>query len=409
MSALVARIRQWPGKRAATVACLLVAVLALVSGAAFLCRDFPGKGSLLDWLAANQIYRQAEELRRRYKSPEAIEKYREAVRKYPWDARYLTGLAMAQEDMDALSEAEASFRRAVALSPRQVEAWTHLSALLLTRGDVPGASDAAVKALAADKHDPVAVAQMALVWAAQGHMQSAERVFNKSTALGADSPEFWCIAARYHNGLGQVQRAEADLRQALSMSPKNPRYQERLGLTLFQEKRFDEAERCLVRATELNPHSPGNWHNLGFVYFNLRRYDRAAEACRKAVELCPTAGEYWKDLGRCLVWAGKYAEAEQAFKKAIDLLPDNGPLWGLYVEDLRRQEKFKEAQTALRKFIETGHARSYMLWLYLAGILEDGGDEGGARSAYRRVLELSPPAALKLRVQQKLRGAPAGK
>lgn len=382
---------------------LLVAIavsIPLVS----LLREFPGRGAFADWLTAREIYQQAMALRGEYKTDRAIDRFNEAIGLYAFDPRFHVGLGLAYLDKDNLRDAEAEFSQAVRLGPECLDGWVNLSGVRLDRGEVQGAHDAAEKAMALRSRDPAVLAVMSLVWAAEGRIDAAEKVFNQATTIGSESPRFWFMAGKYHRSRGALQRAEADLRQAVSMSPKNPEFLEWLSLVLYRQRKYEESEKLMKQALEINPNSPVNWHNLGTLFLTQKRLDKAADALARATALDPHTAVYWKDLGQSLFLAGKYVEAEEPLRRLTELDPRSGPGWGLYVADLRKQKKYQLAELAMKSFIDAGHQNSFLLWMYLAGLLEESGRSDEAKEAYKNALELEPPDQVRALIQAKLSG-----
>lgn len=407
MKNLLSKLTKLPRKLAAV---LIMAIVVSIAGLYFGIQslsDFPKQGSIYEWCRACQVFSQANNLRQEYKTNEAVETYRQAIRIYPQDARFLVGLGLAYMDKDEYDEAITAFKQATQANPSNGDAWLRLSQVSLIAGDLQGAFDAASRAFKLVNRNPAALGQMGLTWYETGRKDLAEHVFNQTTNLGAQSPEFWLMAGKFHWRTGQMQRAEADLRQAVAMDAKNPDCWEWLGLLLSRQKKFVEAEKDLQMALKLNPNSPVKWRNLGSFYVSQKQDDKAMEPLKRAVQLRPNDVKCWRDIGRAYLRQNKFDLAEQAFQKSLALEPRDGPTCGLYVETLRKQKKYDQAEGVLRHYIMSGHKYSALLWTYLASLYEESGRPLQAAEAYNQALASDPPDNLKDYVLKRLSGQPA--
>ncbi|MFC4859834.1 tetratricopeptide repeat protein [Pseudomonas sp. MAHUQ-62] len=93
-----------------------------------------------------------------------------------------------------------------------------------------------------------------------------------------------CLEAEGHHGLGQLaaaggnQREALDqLREALRLSPTDPRVRNDLGLVLLRDGRVEDARFEFLTALELSQDDPLPAQNLLSLFFYQEEYQQAAE------------------------------------------------------------------------------------------------------------------------------------
>jgi tetratricopeptide (TPR) repeat protein len=150
-----------------------------------------------------------------------------------------------------------------------------------------------------------------------------------------------------HAALGQNDRAEASLRQALALDPANAATNLNLALLLAELGRMGEAEQAFRTALKSDPQSAVAAYNLG-VLLSKDRPVEAIELCRKAATLRPQEGRYAYTLGFFLNAQGRTDEAIRVLEAAIrqpGAQPDAFMLLGSIYE---RQRRLIEATAVYR-------------------------------------------------------------
>ncbi len=136
--------------------------------------------------------------------------------------------------------------------------------------------------------------------------------------------------------------AEAELKRALELDPKNPTTHLWSAILLEATGRSDEAVAAARRAVELAPGQAQVRAGLGFRLYWARRYDEAVTELTAAVELDPKLETAWYFIGRARVQQGRFDDARSAFADAKALSPKDANLTSAigYLEALagRRQE-----------------------------------------------------------------------
>ena len=97
---------------------------------------------------------------------------------------------------------------------------------------------------------------------------------------------------------GNYEKAAEYFGRLLTLSPDNAEARAKLALTLYELKRFDEAETEVQNALTAKPDMPEAWNTLGLVLLEKRQINEAADAFEKAVSLKPDYVEAQQNLDR---------------------------------------------------------------------------------------------------------------
>jgi len=126
----------------------------------------------------------------------------------------------------------------------------------------------------------------------------------------------------------------------------------KLGNSLQESGRFDEAVAAYKQAVELNPNFSWSYHSLGDVLLKLERWEDAVCAYNQAIELNPDFSWSYHNLGDALLKLRRWEEAAAAYKQAVDLNSDFA--WSFYnLGDALTQLKYwDEAIAAYLKAVE---------------------------------------------------------
>ncbi|MEP5152088.1 tetratricopeptide repeat protein [Planktotalea sp.] len=127
-----------------------------------------------------------------------------------------------------------------------------------------------------------------------------------------------------HERLDLWDKAEADFRKALDLSPEQPQVMNYLGYSLVEKKiKLDEALELIERAVAARPESGYIVDSLGWVLFRLGRYEEAVGHMEHATELMPIDPIVNDHLGDVYWSVGRFLEAEFQWKRALSFV-DHG-------------------------------------------------------------------------------------
>ena len=123
------------------------------------------------------------------------------------------------------------------------------------------------------------------------------------------------------------------------------------GKDLYDERRYEEAERELEEAYLLRPRDQKVLNLLGLVYFKQEKYEKAEEVYRKLVAESPEATTLFYNLGLIYFKLSRLEEAESAFLKALELSEQN-PKINFYLGSI--YERLHRFQDAIYQYRQAG-------------------------------------------------------
>lgn len=235
---------------------------------------------------------------------------------------------------------------------------------LLRRGDLAGAEDACLAALAIEP-DRLDILGLAGVIALMSH---------------------------------RPEDAERRLSRAVALEPNSFDNLSNLGTSYVRLGRFEEAAEAYRRAVSLRPKQISARLHLATAYKALRRYDDAL------AQLKPFAGgrdaDLHREFGELSVLAGDLQAGIRSLRKAVAGLPDPKVARQKLAAILRQSGQPEEAAREYRRLAEQA-PEDGAVQADLGAALADMGDRAGAIAAYQRAVNLEPhDAALRARLGQ---------
>ena len=133
-------------------------------------------------------------------------------------------------------------------------------------------------------------------------------------------------SARAASDAGNLQVAEALLKRATEIDPKNKFAWNNLGLIYLGTRQDDQAIACFKKQIDVNPYDEFAYNNLGRVYWQERKYDDAVTAFNKQLENNPLDKYAHSNLGAMYAEWHKYDLAAPELEKAASLNPESAEL-----------------------------------------------------------------------------------
>ncbi len=194
----------------------------------------------------------------------------------------------SSQQAGAHDDAEAHYRRALAIEPNSADAWCLLGALEMVRRRV----EEAVACFAA---------QVRLA------PESAEARNNLAVALSE---------------VGRFEEAVAHGREAVRINPEYVDAYNNLGLVLRDSRRHREALATFRDGLQRRPDHVELGNNLGVLLIELGEVPEAIEVLQRATELKPDYAEAWLNLGNAHRDAAQVDHAHRSYERALQLRPD---------------------------------------------------------------------------------------
>jgi tetratricopeptide (TPR) repeat protein len=261
------------------------------------------------------------------------------------------------KDQGRPAEAEAAYRKALALKPDYAFAYNNRGIALTDQGRPAEAEAACRQAIALKPDYAFAYNNLGAALNSQGKPAEAEAVCREAIALKPDYALAYNNLGNALNGQGKHREAEAAYRRAIALKPDLAGAYYNLGIALKDQRRPAEAEAAYRKAIALKPDFADAYVNLGIALKDQGKPAEAEAACRQAIALKPDDAFAYSNLGNALNSQGKHREAEAAYREAIALKPDYAEAHCNLGNVLKNQDRFAESLVAFRRGHELGSKR----------------------------------------------------
>lgn len=161
-----------------------------------------------------------------------------------------------------------------------------------------------------------------------------------------------------------------------------------LGVAYQNLGNFDKAENYLRQAVKLSPESADPRLNLGLFYLSRGNTSKASVEFKKAIAVDPKGPLGWFELGIGELRAGNAAGALTSLKKANQLDPGNSRIRLALVDAALKAKQPDLAQQQADELIAQD-PKNPRLMLALGALLEEGGDAARAGQVFRKAKQVS--------------------
>ncbi len=249
----------------------------------------------------------ATEAFRQGKYEEAITKLNEGITKADHYEQGYYWLAYAYKHKHDWQHAAENYRRYIGLHPEKGDAYFGLGAVLVQLGDKLAAKAAYEKYIELEKSP----AKQKFI----EQSKAAVADINRELTPPAADPREREAAGDRALAAGSYTEAENAFHTALSADGKNGRLKEKLGRTLYLEKRTDDAVKVLYEAVQLDAKAPIAWYNLGRALRKAGKFNDAITAYRTYSQLQPDDVDVYYGLGETYKAAGDRVHSIEALRK----------------------------------------------------------------------------------------------
>jgi len=186
------------------------------------------------------------------------------------------------------AEAEAAYRKAIALDPRFAPAHFNLGNLL---------ADA-------------------------GRADEAEKAYRSAIAVRASYAEVWNALGSLLQKRGRLGDAAPCFAHAARHAPRWAEAHTNLGVALLGLEQFEPAAQALRSALAVAPRHAAAHGNLGALCLRAGCPVAAETASHGAIALAPQEARWHSNLAVALQMQGRHAESEACYREALTLRPD---------------------------------------------------------------------------------------
>jgi Flp pilus assembly protein TadD len=289
------------------------------------------------------------------KARDAVGALQSAVKDFPKDAflQYWLGrAALANGDINL---AETSLRQAATLNPSRLDAQEELARIAAQRGDLNLLADVADKTITASPRFPGGY-----IWRAMVEMRH-------------NSPD----------------KAEADLKTAVSVAPQSAQAYLQMGKLRFAQKRFPEGVSLLEQALDHDPNSVEAIRLLVSYDLYQKQPDKALARLNTQIEKSPNNSGLYDLLAQLQIQNKNLDLAAATAQKAIQLNSGDGEAVMLFAQIQVHRGQVANAIGAWEQWLTT-HPSDPGALAILGTLEEARGDIGKAEADYKKSLQIQP-------------------
>lgn len=272
--------------------------------------------------------------------PKAIESYRAAIRLDPKHIQAMNRLGNIFLEQGLYKKAIQEFEPILKVRDSDFEAYHRIGQCYFHLADYPAALRNLQKAIDIEAKNPYPMYYMGRTYLEMGEWAKAVDMLSKAVELDGSNAEFffWLGSAYYAQGDFRNDKEDfwhsgQNFRQAIEMGYSNPTSIFMLGNSLLHRGIFLISTNRDAEATEhlkaaitqyqsvikQQPDASNAFLNLGLAYYSLKKFDDALTAIRKAIELEPTVDFFHDFLGNTYFVLGRFDEAVEQWTLVKEL------------------------------------------------------------------------------------------
>ncbi len=289
------------------------------------------------------------------KASDAVNALTEGSRNFPKDAfiQFWLGKAALAKGDSAL--AERSFRQVAELNPASLDALEELARIAAQRGDMNLMAEVSEKAIKAAPRFPGGFVWRALV------------------EMSRSTPD----------------KAEADLKTAMSVAPQSPQAYLQLGKIRLAQKKYPEAVALIEQSLQYDPNSVEAMRLLiGYDLFQ-KQPAKALARLNAQIEKSPKNSSFLDLLAALQIQGKNIDQAAATAQKAIQLNPADGEAVMLFAQIQVQRGQVANAVSAWEQWLKV-HPGDAAATALLGTLEESRGDVAKAESYYRKSLQIQP-------------------
>jgi tetratricopeptide (TPR) repeat protein len=252
----------------------------------------------------------------------AEQAYQQALAATPANFSLLHGLGVLRAQQGRNAEAVELIGRALQSDANVAIAWLNHGGVLSSLGRLEDSLASYDRAIALAPADIDARRNRAGALFDLGRLEAARAEYARVLAARPDDAEALNDYGSILWSVGRLDEALAAFDRVLDRSPGDVQALNNRGNVLRHVGRFEEALRDYDRALTTQPQIAETWNNRGVALAEIGRRVEAVESYGRALALKPDLAEAWNNQGVTLRDLDRPAEALVCFDKALALEPD---------------------------------------------------------------------------------------
>ncbi|MEG4917392.1 tetratricopeptide repeat protein [Microcoleus sp. B7-D4] len=287
--------------------------------------------------------------------------YRRAIAREPNNATAYYNLGVVLDERYLLPEAESNYRQAIALKPDYVKAYSNLGCVLVKLDKLFEAIEVFQQAIALSPKWASLYNNLGQAFQAQGKVGDAISAYIEAIALQPDLVLAHYNAGQVWQSQGQHESAGRCFEKVIELAPDNASAYSEWGYSLMAEGKLDAAMACFQKAISLQPTFVEAYcalvlqtiqessvegkeiDELGQAKIACARFLQALQRQSNAPEVYANLWQTYVHLGNVLFQYGEYKQAESYYHKALQVKPNDVDILGRVSHCLVKQKRLKAA------------------------------------------------------------------
>jgi Tfp pilus assembly protein PilF len=264
--------------------------------------------------------------------------------------------------------ARASFERALALNPDNLEALSAVTLLDLGQKRVVQARTRLQSSLARDANRPELLTLLARIEAANRDFASAEKSLRRAIEVAPDSPSPYNMLAGVYLRTGRSEAGLVELDRIAAREPKNIGVRTMAAMVVDSQRKLTEAKKRYQQILEIDPTAAVAANNLAWIWANEgEQLDEALRLAQSALVRFPDSPQIQDTIGWIYYRKELPALAVTALRASIEKEPSN-PAYRFHLAQALaktgdRAEARRSAELALKMKPDYAEARSFLATL----------------------------------------------
>ncbi|MGH9143119.1 MAG: tetratricopeptide repeat protein [Vicinamibacterales bacterium] len=198
-------------------------------------------------------------------------------------------------------------------SPDNGRGLMNYGVIQMGRGNYPAADQYFERALQLTPRYAYLQVNIAILKAALGHPDEAERHFREALRDDPNNPVSYTYFARWLQSIGRTEEARLLAERATQLSPADAD-----AMALVADL---QTSHPASNSAEAEPHTPEEWLSLGLAQCKARRYEACIRSSERALQLRPDSAEAFNNICAAENALGNYGSATDACEHALAIQP----------------------------------------------------------------------------------------
>jgi tetratricopeptide (TPR) repeat protein len=231
--------------------------------------------------------------------------------------------------------------------------------------------------------------ELARIAVQRGDTNLLADVADKTIAAAPRFPGGYVWRAAVEMNRNSEDKAEADLKTAMSVAPQSPQAYLQLGKIRFSQKRFPEGVALLEQALQFDPNSVEALRLLVSYELNQKHPDKALARLNAQIDKSPKNSGFYDLLAQLQIQNKNLDQAAATAQKAIQLNSADGEAVMLFAQIQVQRGQTANAIGAWEQWLNA-HPNDAGAEAILGTLEESRGDIGKAEAYYKKSLQIQP-------------------